>query len=88
MSLTPTQFEILAIEREWLNRVDRGGKSTVIRERTGLSETRYYLLLSRLLDDADAIAAEPVLVGAVRRRMVSRRASSSSTRPSAALSRP
>jgi hypothetical protein len=63
MSLTATQREVLAIEAEWIHRVDRGGKATVIRERLGISETRYYLVLSRLIEEPEAIALEPVAPG-------------------------
>lgn len=74
MSLTPTQLGVLAIEAEWIHRVDRGAKSTAIRERLGLSETRYYQVLARLVEEPEAIAVEPVVLGVVRRRLAARRA--------------
>jgi len=56
---------ILAFERQWWRRP--GAKERAIRERFGLSVTRYYQLLNSLLDDPGALAYDPVLVLRLRR---------------------
>ncbi|MFR9729453.1 DUF3263 domain-containing protein [Saccharopolyspora sp. MS10] len=51
---------ILAFESEfWLR---PGSKERVIQERFGISPTRYYQRLNRLLDEPEALARQPVLV--------------------------
>lgn len=44
-----------------------GAKERAIRERLGLSPTRYYQLLNALLDDPRALAHDPVTVNRLRR---------------------
>jgi hypothetical protein len=56
---------ILAFERRWWRRA--GAKEQAIRDTFGLSATRYYQLLNRLLDDPAALAHDPVLIGRLRR---------------------
>jgi len=56
---------ILAFERQWWRRP--GAKERAIRDRFGLSTTRYYQLLNALLDDPGALAYDPVLVSRLRR---------------------
>lgn len=51
---------ILAFENEWYR--NAGSKERVIQERFGLSATRYYQRLNRLLDDPEALAHRPALV--------------------------
>lgn len=71
----PEQYaRILAFERQWWRRP--GAKEQAIRDTFGLTVTRYYQLLNRLLDEPAALAADPVLVNRLR-RLRSRR-----TRPS------
>lgn len=62
--------EILAFERQWWRHA--GAKEQAIRDRFGLSATRYYQLLNALLDNPAALAADPVLVGRLRRLRASR----------------
>ncbi|MDG4794257.1 DUF3263 domain-containing protein [Micromonospora sp. WMMD1082] len=62
--------EILAFERQWWRHA--GAKEQAIRDRFGLSATRYYQLLNALLDDPAALAADPVLVGRLIRLRASR----------------
>jgi hypothetical protein len=50
-----------------------GAKERAIRERLGLSPTRYYQLLNALLDDPAALAHDPVTVNRLRRRREDRR---------------
>jgi hypothetical protein len=57
--------EIMAFERRWWRYA--GAKEQAIRDTFGLSGTRYYQLLNRLLDEPAALAHDPVLVGRLRR---------------------
>ncbi|MGK5532831.1 DUF3263 domain-containing protein [Streptomyces sp. URMC 129] len=50
-----------------------GAKERAIRERLGISPTRYYQLLNALLDDPRALAHDPVTVNRLRRLRESRR---------------
>ncbi|MFD7920638.1 DUF3263 domain-containing protein [Streptomyces sp. NPDC059740] len=62
---------VLAVERRsWGG---PGVKERVIRERLGLSPTRYYQVLNALLDDARALAHDPVTVNRLRRVRQARR---------------
>ncbi|MCX2968850.1 DUF3263 domain-containing protein [Streptomyces sp. TRM70308] len=45
-----------------------GAKERAIREELDLSPTRYYQILNALLDDARALAHDPVTVNRLRRR--------------------
>ncbi|MEE1942348.1 DUF3263 domain-containing protein [Streptomyces sp. TRM 70361] len=57
---------VLAVERRgWSG---PGAKERAIRERLGISPTRYYQLLNALLDDPRALAHDPVTVNRLRRR--------------------
>ncbi|MFD8547070.1 DUF3263 domain-containing protein [Streptomyces sp. NPDC059649] len=63
---------VLAVERRsWPG---PGPKERAIRERLGLSPTRYYQLLNALLDDPRALAHDPVTVNRLRRMRDARRA--------------
>ncbi|MGW7515118.1 DUF3263 domain-containing protein [Streptomyces sp. NPDC054796] len=63
---------VLAVERRgWPG---PGAKEREIRERLGLSPTRYYQLLNALLDDPRALAHDPVTVNRLRARREERRA--------------
>ncbi|MGW8764184.1 DUF3263 domain-containing protein [Streptomyces sp. NPDC055815] len=56
---------LLAVERRsWPG---PGAKERAVRERLGLSPTRYYQLLNALLDDPRALAHDPVTVNRLRR---------------------
>ncbi|WP_233512617.1 DUF3263 domain-containing protein [Micromonospora deserti] len=68
--LTEREREILAFEQRWWRHA--GAKEQAIRDNFGLSATRYYQLLNALLDHPAALAAEPVLVGRLRRLRSSR----------------
>jgi hypothetical protein len=62
---------VLAVERRgWPS---PGAKERVIRERLGMSPTRYYQVLNALLDDPRALARDPVTVNRLRRRRDERR---------------
>jgi len=61
---------ILDFEREWWRYA--GAKEQAVREHFDLSPTRYYQLLSRLIDQAEAEAYDPMLVKRLRRMRASR----------------
>jgi hypothetical protein len=56
---------ILAFEARWPRH--GGAKEEAIRAELQLVPARYYQLLGRLIDSADALAADPLLVGRLRR---------------------
>jgi hypothetical protein len=62
--------ELLAFERHWWRHA--GAKEQAIRERFGMSATRYYQLLNVLLDRPEALVADPMLVKRLRRLRSSR----------------
>ncbi|MDM4721090.1 DUF3263 domain-containing protein [Micromonospora sp. WMMA1363] len=68
--LTERERGILDFEQQWWRHA--GAKEQAIRDRFGLSATRYYQLLNALLDKPAALAAAPVLVGRLRRLRASR----------------
>ena len=68
--LTEREQRILAFEQQWWKHA--GAKEQAIRDTFGLSATRYYQLLNALLDHPAALAAEPVLIGRLRRLRSSR----------------
>ncbi|MEV0001233.1 DUF3263 domain-containing protein [Micromonospora sp. NPDC050980] len=68
--LTERERRILDFESQWWKHA--GAKEQAIRDTFGLSATRYYQLLNALLDRPAALAAEPLLVGRLRRLRSSR----------------
>lgn len=68
--LDPRDEKILAFERQWWRHA--GAKEQAIRDVFGLSATRYYQVLNRLLDQPAALAHDPVLVNRLRRLRASR----------------
>jgi hypothetical protein len=64
-ALTHREQQILAFERQWWRHA--GAKEQAIRDTFQLSATRYYQVLNGLLDKPAALAADPVLVGRLRR---------------------
>ncbi|WP_405801973.1 DUF3263 domain-containing protein [Streptomyces sp. NBC_01506] len=70
--MTERDRAVLAVEkRSWPG---PGAKERVIRERLGISPTRYYQVLGALIDDPLALAHDPVTVNRLRRIRDSRRA--------------
>jgi hypothetical protein len=63
--------EILALEREWWKHV--GSKERAVREKFGMSATRYYQILSELIESPAAMAEDPMLVRRLRRMRETRR---------------
>ncbi|WFE37117.1 DUF3263 domain-containing protein [Micromonospora sp. WMMD998] len=68
--LTERERRILTFESRWWKHA--GAKEQAIRDTFGLSATRYYQLLNALLDHPAALAAEPLLIGRLRRLRSSR----------------
>ncbi|MCX5067947.1 DUF3263 domain-containing protein [Micromonospora lupini] len=68
--LTTRERAILAFEQQWWRHA--GAKEQAVRDTFGVSSTRYYQLLNGLLDNPAALAADPVLIGRLRRLRSSR----------------
>jgi hypothetical protein len=74
--LTRREHDMLAFERQWWRRA--GAKDTAIRARFDLPPTRYYQVLNALVDRPDALAADPLVIGRLRRVRAGRHARRSS----------
>lgn len=76
--LTEFADEVLAFERHWWKYA--GVKESEIRERWGISSTRYYQLLNALIDTDAALVADPLLVRRLRRLRAARQRQRSTRR--------
>ncbi|MGH9156082.1 MAG: DUF3263 domain-containing protein [Acidimicrobiales bacterium] len=65
MALTSRGKAILDFERSWWT--EDGPKEVAIKRQFALSSGRYYQLLSELLDSADALSYDPLVVRRLRR---------------------
>jgi len=65
VALTETERAILSFEAQWTRHA--GAKEEAIRHSLGLTPARYYQLLGRLIDTADALEHDPLLVKRLRR---------------------
>ncbi|MBI4260744.1 MAG: DUF3263 domain-containing protein [Actinobacteria bacterium] len=63
--------DILDFERGWWQ--GSGPKERMIRDRFGVSTTRYHQLLNRVIDRPEALAHDPMLVRRLRRLREARR---------------
>lgn len=63
--MTDLEQQIMALEGRWWR--TPGAKDEAIRTELGITPTRYYQLLARMLDREDVEAAHPVLVHRLRR---------------------
>jgi hypothetical protein len=79
MALTDRDRAILDFERTWWT--EPGPKESAIREHFELSGTRYYQILHELLDDAEAIEYDPLVVRRLRRLRDRRRRARFEGRP-------
>ena len=70
-ALTEQDRAMLDLERRFFRLP--GSKDAAIRDELDLTPTRYYQLLQQLLDRPEALAAEPTLVGRLRRMREQRR---------------
>lgn len=85
MALTDRDRAILDFERSWWT--EAGPKDTAIRERFELSGTRYYQLLSEMLEDPEALDYDPLLIRRLRRVRDRRRRARVEGRPMSQLDR-
>ncbi|WP_029146187.1 DUF3263 domain-containing protein [Microbacterium luticocti] len=65
MPLDDRDLAILDFESRWTRHV--GAKEEAIRTELGLAPARYYQLLGRLIDTAEALEHDPMLVKRLRR---------------------
>ena len=71
MGLTDRELAILDFERTpW---EVAGSKESAIRERFGISPSRYYQIRDSLLDRAEALEYDPLLVRRLRKYRIKRR---------------
>lgn len=63
--LTQRERDVLAFERQWWRYA--GAKEQAVRQAFGLSPTRYYQILNRLIDKQEAMRADPMLVKRLRK---------------------
>ena len=68
--LPAREREILAFERQWWR--FPGAKEAAIRERFGMTSTRYYQVLNALIDRPEALVVDPLLVRRLRRMRAGR----------------
>jgi hypothetical protein len=65
VTLDPRARSILDFERTWWR--EPGPKGRLIRDRLGISPTRYHQLLNRIIDRPEALTYDPMLVRRLRR---------------------
>jgi hypothetical protein len=68
--LTDREREILTFERSWWKQ--GGSKERAVRDAFDMSATRYYQILNALIDTAEALEEDPMLVRRLRRQRVAR----------------
>ena len=76
--LSQRDAEILEFERHWWKYA--GAKEQAVREKFDMSSTRYYQVLNALIDRAEALEADPLLVRRLRRLRASRQRQRSARR--------
>jgi hypothetical protein len=76
--LSAREQEILTFERQWWKYA--GAKEQAVRELFDLSATRYYQVLNALIDRAEALTFDPMLVKRLRRMRQSRQRARSARR--------
>ena len=76
--LSPRDAEVLAFERQWWKFA--GAKEQAIRDKFGMSATRYYQILNALIDKPEALAQDPLLVRRLRRLRATRQRNRSAKR--------
>jgi hypothetical protein len=69
-ALPRRERDVLAFERQWWRHA--GAKEAAIKERFGLSATRYYQVLNGVIDRPEALAVDPLLVRRLRRMRATR----------------
>ncbi len=76
--LSDRDREILDFERQWWKFA--GAKEQAVREKFGMSATRYYQVLNALIDRSEAVAHDPLLVRRLRRLRAARQRARSARR--------
>jgi hypothetical protein len=76
--LTRREREILAFERQWWKYA--GAKEQAVKDLFDMSATRYYQVLNALIDRAEALAHDPMLVKRLRRLRAARQRARSARR--------
>lgn len=76
--LSDRDRELLAFERMWWQY--SGRKEQDIRDRFGISATRYYQLINALIEREEAMAFDPLVVKRLRRMRAARQRSRSARR--------
>ncbi len=76
--LSERDREILHFERQWWKYA--GAKEQAVRDKFGMSSTRYYQVLNALIDRPDALAFDPLLVRRLRRLRAARQRARSARR--------
>lgn len=71
MALTERDMAIIEFERTWW--AEESSKESIIRERFELSTTRYYEILSELVDSEEAYQFDPLVIRRLRRLRARRR---------------
>ena len=77
-SLSQQDEAVLEFERYWYRFA--GAKEQAIRERFGMSATRYYQQLNSLIDRPESLVADPMLVKRLRRLRSTRQRARSARR--------
>lgn len=77
-ALSERDAEILEFERHWWKFA--GAKEQAVREKFGMSSTRYYQVLNVLIDQPEALAHDPLLVRRLRRLRAQRQRQRSARR--------
>src|ERR1700710_2017803 len=76
--LSDRDREILEFERHWWKYA--GAKETAVRDKFDMSSTRFYQVLNALIDRAEALEADPLLVRRLRRLRAARQRQRSARR--------
>lgn len=76
--LTDRHVAMLEFERAWWKYA--GAKEQAVRDRFGVSSTRYYQELNALIDRPEALSADPLLVRRLRRLRAARQRQRSARR--------
>jgi len=76
--LSPRDRDVLAFERRWWQFA--GAKEQAVRDKFGMSATRYYQVLNALIDSPAALACDPLLVKRLRRLRQARQRARSARR--------
>ena len=77
-ALSERDQAVLDFERQWWKYA--GAKEQAVREKFGMSSTRYYQVLNALIDRPEALAHDPLLVRRLRRLRATRQRARSARR--------